>query len=157
MKIIQKTTFKPSLIIGVISAYLVVFTGCATNTDHYAEISYVFVNDTDKTVSVYNTRDPEELANNEIILLPNARDTIKIQGDSGAKLDPNKCCGEELKNNVYGADSGKVLIKIDDLTCEIESLANIENYTYEQPSARVIHYTFTFTEEVLNEKINCKN
>lgn len=157
MKIIQKTTFKPSLIIGVTSLYLVALIGCATNTDHYAEISYVFVNDTDKTVSVYNTRDPEGLANNEIVLIPNARDTIKIQGDSGAKLDPKICCGEELKNNIYGADSGKALVKIDDLTCEIEAISNIENYTYEQPSARVIHYTFTFTGEVLNEKINCKN
>jgi hypothetical protein len=62
-----------------------------------------------------------------------------------------------IKNNIYGSNSGKAIVKIDDLTCEIEAIANIENYTYEQPSARVLYYTFTFTEEVLNEKINCKN
>jgi hypothetical protein len=138
--------------------YLVALTGCgASNTDYYAEISYVFVNDTDKTISIYNTEDPEELADNEILIMPHTRDTIEIQGDSGEILDPEICCGDLLRNNIYGANSGKSLVKIDDLTCEIESLANIENYTYEQPSARVIHYTFTFTEEVLNEKINCKN
>jgi len=157
MKTIQKKTFGRSLVIGAISICFVALSGCATDTDYYAETSYVYVNDTDKTISIYNTSSLEELAENEILLLPSARDTIKIQGDSGKRLDPLICCGEHLRVIIYEADFGKTLVKIDGMICELESVANIDNYSYEQPHPRKLYYTFVFTEEVLAEKANCKS
>lgn len=151
-----KVIFNNYLAILAISFNLGIMTGCATNTDYYAEISFVFVNDTDKSVSIYNTEIAEELDDNEILLLPYSRDTLTIQGDSGETLDPKICCSRLLINNIYGANTGKAIIKINELMCEIESIANIENYTYEQPKQRRLFYTYIITDEVLTNEVICE-
>lgn len=145
----QKTTYWNYLLIGI-SVLMISLSSCQKEIEYRLDTEFIFKNQTDKTVS-FAVNDPNS-NRKEIHLEPNVSDTIKLIPSEGTKdPNPNTCCQGLLQSVLDGSDQGSIVIEFDDLQCEIEAPANIDNYKSERISDRFFRYTFKFTNERIED------
>lgn len=123
---------------------------CHQEIEYRLDTEFVFVNESDKMISfdVWNS------INKKVIALdPNSSDTVfyKASGDF-EKPDPSTCCQGVLNSLFY--DSG-LNISMNDSLCLLSSPLFIDNYVSEKVDNRYFRYTFTFTNEILDDVSSC--
>ena len=139
-------------IIGISHSLLLSSCG-ETQTEYRLDVVFVFVNETDRSIS-FSVSDPGINPKDSILLLPGSRDTIQyIASGSFENPNPNTCCNG-LLGDIIG-EFGKSIV-FDDSTCQLESILYIENYMAEEIEDRFFSYTFSFSNDVLNDLKNCR-
>jgi len=151
----QKKTWRPYLLIGI-SLLIINLSGCQKLVEYRLDTEFVFVNESNRTIT-FTIFDHTKLdIRAELILDPNEKHSFLHRASGGYdNPNPNSCCYELLHSVLDGADRGDIIVEFDNKSCRVQEPAIISNYTNEVLGERLFRYTFVFTDEVLDNPLEC--